>query len=87
MPRGRLIPFISDMFGSSVAAKQNTLAAMQIISFVIKVAFMMFFFIWVRWSFPRFRFDQLMNLGWKILFPLSLVNLIVVAIVLYVKGN
>ncbi len=44
-----------------------------------KSALMMFFYIWVRWTFPRFRYDQLMRLGWKVLLPLSLVNLIAVA--------
>jgi NADH-quinone oxidoreductase subunit H len=44
-----------------------------------KVALCLLFFVWVRWSFPRFRFDQLMHLGWKVLLPLSLVNLILVA--------
>jgi NADH-quinone oxidoreductase subunit H len=45
-----------------------------------KVAVFMFFFVWVRWTFPRFRYDQLMRLGWKVLLPLSLVNLILVAV-------
>jgi NADH-quinone oxidoreductase subunit H len=39
----------------------------------------LFFFIWVRWSLPRFRYDQLMSLGWKVMFPLSLINIIWVA--------
>jgi NADH-quinone oxidoreductase subunit H len=84
---GRLIPLIAGFFGASATVNQNVLAGMQVASFAIKVGFMMFFFIWVRWSFPRFRFDQLMNLGWKILFPLSLANLVVVAIILYLKGG
>jgi len=46
---------------------------------VAKVALCMLFFVWVRWSFPRFRFDQLMRLGWKVQLPLSLLNLILVA--------
>ncbi len=46
---------------------------------VAKSGLMMFFYIWVRWTFPRFRYDQLMRLGWKILMPLALLNLIVVA--------
>lgn len=57
----------------------------QGVSFVIKVAFFMWFFVWVRWTLPRFRFDQLMNLGWKVLFPLGLVNLFVTGILIY-KG-
>ena len=46
---------------------------------VAKIAVFMLFFVWVRWSFPRFRFDQLMRLGWKVLLPLAIVNLVVVA--------
>jgi NADH-quinone oxidoreductase subunit H len=44
-----------------------------------KVAFFMFFYVWVRWTFPRFRYDQLMRLGWKVLLPLALLNVIWVA--------
>lgn len=44
-----------------------------------KVGLALFFFVWVRWTFPRFRYDQLMHLGWKVLLPLSIVNLIAVA--------
>ena len=51
----------------------------QIGTFFIKMGAFLFFFIWVRWSLPRFRYDQLMSLGWKVMFPLSLVNIIWVA--------
>ena len=44
-----------------------------------KVALFMFFYVWVRWTFPRFRYDQLMRLGWKVLLPLALVNVVWVA--------
>lgn len=54
---------------------------LQVLTFCGKVAFMVFFFIWVRWSLPRFRYDQLMNLGWKVMLPLSILNIIVTAIV------
>ncbi len=53
---------------------------LQVGAFIFKLVFMMFFFIWVRWSIPRFRYDQLMNIGWKVMFPLSLLNLLWVAI-------
>ncbi|MGB9695835.1 MAG: NADH-quinone oxidoreductase subunit NuoH [Ignavibacteria bacterium] len=55
----------------------------QILTFVIKVTLMVLFFIWIRWTIPRFRFDQLMYLGWKIMLPISLINLIVTAIIVY----
>ncbi|MFA6979986.1 MAG: NADH-quinone oxidoreductase subunit NuoH [Ignavibacteriaceae bacterium] len=54
--------------------------ALQVGAFIFKLVFIMFFFIWVRWSIPRFRYDQLMNIGWKVMFPLSLLNLLWVAI-------
>ena len=53
---------------------------LQIGAFVAKVGFFMFLFVWVRWTLPRFRYDQLMDLGWKRLFPLALANLVVTAL-------
>jgi len=44
-----------------------------------KVGVVLFFFVWVRWTYPRFRYDQLMRLGWKVLLPLSLANLVLIA--------
>jgi NADH-quinone oxidoreductase subunit H len=44
-----------------------------------KVGLMLFFFIWVRWTFPRFRYDQLMRLGWKVLLPLAVLQFVVTA--------
>lgn len=52
----------------------------QILTFCCKVVFMVLFFIWVRWSLPRFRYDQLMNLGWKVMLPLALFNIVITAI-------
>lgn len=49
-----------------------------------KTLFLIFFFIWVRWSIPRFRYDQLMGLGWRVMFPLALANVVITAIVLEV---
>ena len=54
----------------------------QIGAFFLKVGMIIFFFIWIRWSIPRFRYDQLMSLGWKVMFPLSLLNIIWVAVLI-----
>jgi len=51
-----------------------------VIWFLIKIFFFIFFFIWIRATFPRFRYDQLMKFGWKVLFPLALVNLMLTAV-------
>ncbi len=50
-------------------------------SFVAKMGFFLFLYIWVRWTFPRFRYDQLMKLGWQVLLPLGLLNILITAIV------
>ncbi|WP_043586798.1 complex I subunit 1/NuoH family protein [Geminisphaera colitermitum] len=57
-------------------------AILGIIIFVGKVLFMIFFFMWVRWTLPRFRYDQVMNIGWKKLLPLSIANLVVYTVVI-----
>lgn len=59
--------------------------AFEALSFLIKVAFFMWFFVWVRWTLPRFRFDQLMDLGWKVMFPLALLNIFVTGFLIF-KG-
>ncbi|MEJ2634896.1 MAG: NADH-quinone oxidoreductase subunit NuoH [Calditrichia bacterium] len=53
---------------------------LQILAFAIKTGIMLFVYLWVRWTLPRFRYDQLMNLGWKALLPLGLLNIVLTAI-------
>ena len=52
---------------------------LSILSFAFKTAFFLFLYIWVRWTFPRFRYDQLMNIGWKVLLPLAFINIFITA--------
>ena len=59
-------------------------AAIQIATFLAKFFVVSFFFIWVRWTVLRFRYDQLQMLGWKVLIPLSLLNIVITAIVIVV---
>lgn len=55
----------------------NWLALIGIVALMAKVVFFIFLFMWVRWTIPRFRYDQLMRLGWQILIPLALFNMLV----------
>ena len=59
-----------------------TATFLQVMMFIAKLVFFAWLFIWVRWTLPRFRYDQLMNLGWKVMLPLGLANLVATALVL-----
>ena len=76
---GWQLPLI-DTFG----LPSGVVITLQILGFVLKMGMLLFFFIWIRWTLPRFRYDQLMSLGWKVMFPLSLINLIWVAVLIMV---
>ena len=60
----------------------NIAALIGGVALFVKIAIFLFFFMWVRWTIPRFRYDQLMNLGWKTLTPLALVNILITAVVI-----
>ena len=57
------------------------LTALQMVALVAKTAFFAFCFIWIRWTLPRFKYDQLMTLGWKYLLPISIANIFVIALI------
>jgi NADH-quinone oxidoreductase subunit H len=80
------IPFVNDAsFGQQHG--QNWLALLQGLSLFVKIAFFIFLFIWVRWTIPRFRYDQLMRLGWKGLIPLALLNMLVTGLIGLLRQN
>jgi NADH-quinone oxidoreductase subunit H len=55
---------------------ENAAALVQVLAFSLKVAFFLFVYVWVRWTLPRFRYDQLMNLGWKALLPVAFLHIL-----------
>ena len=57
-----------------------------VVWFFLKLFVFLFFFIWQRGTFPRLRYDQIMKFGWKILFPLALINLVITSLVMVLKG-
>ncbi len=65
----------------------NFATVVQVGSFIVKTLFFSWLFIWVRWTLPRFRYDQLMKLGWKIMLPLGLLNFFVTAAVVLLSHS
>lgn len=59
----------------------NLLSLISVMVFFAKIFVFIFVFMWIRWTIPRFRFDQLMHLGWKVLIPIALVNMLITGFV------
>ena len=75
------VPFLNEN-----ALSPNVAALVGIVALMIKIVFFIFLFMWVRWTIPRFRYDQLMNLGWKKLVPLALANMLITgAVILWLQ--
>src|SRR5438270_7868955 len=66
------MPFVDES-----ALSPNVAAFVGMAALFLKVVFFIFFFMWVRWTIPRFRYDQLMSLGWKVMIPLALANMLI----------
>lgn len=82
---GFLVPFEPAMISIFPSLDGSILlGAMQIGTVLLKAGFFAFLFIWVRWTLPRFKYNQLMTLGWKYLLPIALVNVVVIAIIMTV---
>ena len=68
------------------ALAHGVVITLGVVSFLLKVVFFNWLFMAIRWTLPRFRYDQLMHLGWKILFPLSLVNVLVTSVIVVIRS-
>ncbi len=78
---GYLIPFEPLLLQAFPGLEGSVLLGLlQFICLMAKVSFFVFLFIWVRWTLPRFKYNQLMQIGWKYLLPIALVNVIVIAL-------
>lgn len=79
------LDYLARLIGMEWLFGQGTVgyAVISLLGFIFKICLFLFFYIWVRGTLPRFRFDQLMNFGWKFLLPLALINVIVTIIVVY----
>jgi NADH-quinone oxidoreductase subunit H len=80
LPQETILGAIGPHFGAGLATA--LCVALHVGSFLAKVVFMIWFQMLIRWTLPRFRYDQVMNLCWKILLPLSLVNIFATGFVL-----
>jgi len=78
---GWQIPYAAEMGLSG-----NLLSILQVVAFCAKVMLLVLFFIIIRWTIPRFRYDQLMNLGWKLMLPLAILNILATGLAILLLG-
>lgn len=79
---GYNFPFMNDL-----GLDQNWITILGVMALFAKIFFFIFFFMWIRWTIPRFRYDQLMNLGWKGLIPLSIINMAITGLVIILQNK
>jgi NADH-quinone oxidoreductase subunit H len=79
-----ILPFVDE---TKWGLSNNLLTILGFAALMAKTFFFLFVFLWIRWTIPRFRYDQLMNLGWKKMIPLALANMVITAaVVLWLKN-
>lgn len=78
------LPWVTDQQLLELLGSQNLLCLVQVITYIAKVSVFLFLYVLIRWTLPRFRFDQLLHLAWTNLIPLGMVNVAVSAILMYV---
>lgn len=74
-------------FMYELGLSQNWITIIGVLVFFLKIFGFIFFFMWIRWTLPRFRYDQLMNLGWKVLIPLAIANIVLTGVITLVKDT
>lgn len=74
-------------FMYELGLSQNWITIIGVLVLFLKIFGFIFFFMWIRWTVPRFRYDQLMNLGWKVLIPLAIANIVLTGIVTVIKDT
>lgn len=74
---GWQVPFLTDL-----GLPDFWVSIIQVFGFLFKIVLIIMFFIVIRWTIPRFRYDQLMNLGWKFMLPISILNILITALVI-----
>jgi len=78
---GYNFPFMHDL-----GLSDNAVAILGVLAFFLKIIFGIFFFMWIRWTLPRFRYDQLMKLGWQILIPIAILNVLITgAVMIFIR--
>ena len=83
---GYNFPFQNEI-NEALGLSTNMATALGTIVMFGKIFFFIFFFMWIRWTLPRFRYDQLMRLGWKSLIPLAILNILITGVVMWMNGK
>ncbi|MBC9930813.1 NADH-quinone oxidoreductase subunit NuoH [Chitinophaga qingshengii] len=71
----------------SLGVSPNTLTILGFVALFVKILLFIFFFMWVRWTVPRFRYDQLMRLGWRVMIPLALANMLITGAIVLARQH